>query len=419
MMSEHTDEFSHALRQQAAALKTALQAHYGNSALRDDMIIAECAADPDVTQFFSRYGLALYRLWTGHYCRSQRIEALYQSAAELMFGEIAQGTPQQAAADYCFSLFLAQVLQDEDAGTHLLNAMLQPKDASLPLVEAFNRSGYVRLTALEIRQEGEAAVVTFLDGDTLHAEDGDFVRDLETAADIVHLSDKVKAGVLRGGVVSHPKYAGRRVFCSGINLKKLHDAGISYPEFLIGREMGCINKLIHGVVCPSEGAAVSITKPWIALVETFAIGGGMQMVLACDYVIGEQGCYVSLPAAKEGIIPGVSNLRLTSATSERFAKQVILHGRKVRADDADAGFIFDRVVAAEALERTLQEAITLMAAPAVPVNKRMLVLAKEPLAAFRDYMQAFCREQVIRMYAVDVKEKTGKFAKKIPEVPVV
>lgn len=419
MMSEHSDEFSQVLQQQAAALSIALQTHCGNGAFRDDRIIAECAADPKVTQFFARYGLALYRLWTEQYRCSRRIEALYQSAAELLFGGMIQGTSQQAAADYCFSLFLAQVLQDEGAGTHLLHAMLQPKDASLPLLEVFNHSGYVRLTALEIRQEGEAAVVSFLDSDTLHAEDGDFVRDLETAADIVHLSDRVNVGVLRGGVVNHPKYAGRRVFCSGINLKKLHDAGISYPEFLIGREMGCINKLIHGVVCSPERTAVRVTKPWIAVVETFAIGGGMQMVLACDYVIGEQGCYVSLPAAKEGIIPGVSNLRLTSATSERFAKQVILHGRKVRADDADAGFIFDRVAAPEALEQAMQEAITLMAAPAVPANKRMLVLAKEPLSAFRNYMQAFCREQVVRMYAVDVKEKTGKFARKTPETLAV
>ncbi|MGP3227315.1 enoyl-CoA hydratase/isomerase family protein, partial [Serratia nevei] len=175
-----------------------------------------------------------------------------------------------------------------------------------------------------------------------------------------------------------------------------------------------INKLVHGVAYSPNESNTRITKPWIAVVDTFAIGGGMQMVLACDYVIGEQGCYVSLPAAKEGIIPGVSNLRLTTATSERFAKQVILHGRKVMADDADAGFIFDRVVASEELDQELEEAIALMAAPAVPANKRMLVLAKEPLKAFRTYMQAFCREQVVRMYALDVKEKTGKFSHKTP-----
>ncbi|WP_269936110.1 enoyl-CoA hydratase/isomerase family protein [Serratia liquefaciens] len=407
------NELPNTLQPRVVALRNILQS-VSNADLRDDVIIAQCAGNGEVSHFFEQHTLELYQFWTEKYCRPIRVEALYQLTAALLVGTITTGTPEQVAVDYCFSLFLSQVLQDSQAGMHLLNTMLQPKASSFPLVDDFNQTGYLRLTALEIRKKGEAAIVNFIDGDTLHAEDGDFVRDLETAADIVYLSKQIKTGVLRGGIVNHPKYAGRRVFCSGINLKKLHASGISYPDFLIGREMGCINKLVHGVAYSPNESNARITKPWIAVVDTFAIGGGMQMVLACDYVIGEQGCYVSLPAAKEGIIPGVSNLRLTTATSERFAKQVILHGRKVMADDADAGFIFDRVVASEELDQELEEAIALMAAPAVPANKRMLVLAKEPLKAFRTYMQAFCREQVVRMYALDVKEKTGKFSHKTP-----
>ncbi|MDJ0088483.1 enoyl-CoA hydratase/isomerase family protein [Pantoea allii] len=401
------------LQPRVVALRNILQS-ISNADLRDDVIIAQCAANDEVSYFFKHHTLELYQFWTEEYCRPKRVEVLYHLTASLLVGTLTAGTPEQVAVDYCFSLFLAQLLQDSQAGMYLLNTMLQPKASSLPLVDDFNRIGYLRLTALEIRKKGEAAVIDFIDGDTLHAEDGDLVRDLETAIDIVYLSRQIKTGVLRGGVVNHPKYAGRRVFCSGINLKKLHNSGISYPDFLIGREMGCINKLVHGVTNSPNESNARITKPWIAVVDTFAIGGGMQMVLACDYVIGEQGCYVSLPAAKEGIIPGVSNLRLTTATSERFAKQVILHGRKVMANDADAGFIFDRVVPSEELDQVLDEAISLMTAPAVPANKRMLVLAKEPLSEFRTYMQAFCREQVIRMYALDVKEKTGKFSHKTP-----
>ncbi|WP_182074796.1 MULTISPECIES: enoyl-CoA hydratase/isomerase family protein [unclassified Serratia (in: enterobacteria)] len=407
------NELPNTLQPCVVALRNRLQS-VSNADLRDDVIIAQCAGNGEVSHFFEQHTLELYQFWTEKYCRPIRVEALYQLTAALLVGTLTTGTPEQVAVDYCFSLFLSQVLQDSQAGMHLLNTMLQPKASSFTLVDDFNRTGYLRLTALEIRKKGEAAIVSFIDGDTLHAEDGDFVRDLESAADIVYLSKQIKTGVLRGGIVNHPKYAGRRVFCSGINLKKLHASGISYPDFLIGREMGCINKLVHGVAYSPNESNARITKPWIAVVDTFAIGGGMQMVLACDYVIGEQGCYVSLPAAKEGIIPGVSNLRLTTATSERFAKQVILHGRKVMADDADAGFIFDLVVASEELDQVLEQAIALMAAPAVPANKRMLVLAKEPLSEFRTYMQAFCREQVVRMYALDVKEKTGKFSHKTP-----
>ena len=46
-------------------------------------------------------------------------------------------------------------------------------------------------------------------------------------------------------------------------------------------------------------------KPWIAAVDTFAIGGACQFLLVMDYVIAEQGSYFVLPARKEGIIPGL------------------------------------------------------------------------------------------------------------------
>lgn len=406
-MSEYDECYSADFKQREQALKAFLT-HQLQQPGSEAQAIAQCAAAAGLTEFFHHHGLALFRLWTAKLSQPQRVEALYEQMIRLLFDANEPGKARQAVADYCFSLLLAEVLADDECGRYLIASMLQPKATSLPLVDAFAAEGYLRLESLEIRREGEAAIISFLNGETLHAEDGEFVRDLETAADIVALSAEIKTGVLRGGMVDHPKYAGRRVFCSGINLKKLHDSAISYSEFLIGREMGCINKLIHGVLRPGE--TTEIVKPWIAVVETFAIGGGMQMVLACDYVIGEEGCYVSLPAAKEGIIPGLSNLRLTTATSERFAKQVILHGRKVQSAEADADFIFDRVVAPEDIGQALAEAVTLMAAPAVPANKRMLVQAKEPLAAFQAYMQAFCQEQVIRMYAPDVKQKTGKFA---------
>ena len=404
-MCGYREHYSSELLQRESTLQNVLLRYENERQSSEAQVIALCTADTGISDFFQLHSLELFRLWTEKFSQPLRVETLYKLTGALLFVEGKAGPMRQIVADYCFSLLLAKILADDLCGSYLINSMLLPKAASLSLAETFQQQGYLCLGSIEIKREGEAAIVSFINGETLHAEDDEFVRDLEAAVDIVSLSPEIKTGVLRGGIVDHAKYAGRRVFCSGINLKKLHASAISYPDFLIGREMGCINKLIHGVGAENH----RIAKAWIAVVETFAIGGGMQMVLACDYVIGEQGCYVSLPAAKEGIIPGVSNLRLSSATSERFAKQVILHGRKVNSADDDASFIFDEIVAESAVESALAQAIMLMSAPAVPANKRMLVLAKEPLKTFQAYMQVFCQEQVARMYATDVKEKTGKF----------
>ncbi len=65
---------------------------------------------------------------------------------------------------------------------------------------------------------------------------------------------------------------------------------------------------------PPDGAASwrspAIEKPWIAAVDTFAIGGGAQLLLVFDHVLAGADAFVSLPAAQEGIIPGASNFRL-------------------------------------------------------------------------------------------------------------
>ena len=53
-----------------------------------------------------------------------------------------------------------------------------------------------------------------------------------------------------------------------------------------------------------------IEKPWLAVVESFAIGGGCQLLCVMDRVIAEPGAYFNLPASKEGFIPGSANLRL-------------------------------------------------------------------------------------------------------------
>ena len=67
-------------------------------------------------------------------------------------------------------------------------------------------------------------------------------------------------------------------------------------------------------------------------VDAFAIGGGCQYLLAMDYVVAASDAYMTLPARKEGIIPGAANLRLSRFIGDRIARQAIMAGRRLDCD---------------------------------------------------------------------------------------
>lgn len=301
-------------------------------------------------------------------------------------------------------LLFCSLLRCPEIGTHIIESMLQPGIRAQRLIREFEVNGLMKLDTLQIQRVGQAAHITVQNDKTLNAEDDTLIADMETAVDLALLDDKVRVCVLRGGEMKHPKYAGRRVFSAGINRKHLRDGHISFVSFILQRELGYIHKILRGAwVDESKGLRTKrLEKPWIAVVDSFAIGGGAQLLLVFDHVIAEHGAYFALPAAREGIVPGVANLRLSRSTHPRLGRQVILGGRQVRCDEPDGSLLFDRVVAPSDIDNAVHEAISLLSSPAAVTNRRMLNLAEEPIDQFRCYMAEFALEQVTRLYARDV-----------------
>src|SRR5207245_414465 len=132
----------------------------------------------------------------------------------------------------------------------------------------------------------------------------------EIAVDLAILDPHAQICVLRGGTVQSGKYQGRRVLGSGINLTHLYHGKVPFIWYL-QRDLGIVNKIYRGLARP-DAAPDDVTgntreKPWIAVVEGFAIGGHCQYLLVMDYVLAAQDAFMSLPARKEGIIPGAAN----------------------------------------------------------------------------------------------------------------
>jgi thioesterase DpgC len=283
--------------------------------------------------------------------------------------------------------------------------MAQPRAEALAALEDFRRTGAADLGPVRVDRRDAVGTVTMQNHAFLNSEDDASVAALETAIDLVLLDDAIDVGVLRGGPATHPKYAGRRIFGSGLNLTHLYYGKISLVEFMIERETGALTKMYrgHAVGDPFETVVeVRREKPWIAAVEAFAIGGSCQILLVMDRVLAETGSYFNLPARKEGIVPGAANLRLPRFVGERMTRQAIFFNRDFAADSPEGRLIADEVLAGEeidaAIERSAAEVMS-AGATSLVANRRQLRAAQEPIELFRRYMAGYAREQAYCFYS--------------------
>jgi thioesterase DpgC len=304
--------------------------------------------------------------------------------------------------------FLAHVLAHPRCGPHLVNAMAQPKAEALERLGELRRTGGVDLGVVRVDRDGEVGLVTTQNHAFLNSEDDPSVAALETAIDLVLLDDAIAVGVLRGAPAVHSKYEGRRIFGSGLNLTHLYYGKISLVEFMLERELGALSKMYRGhdladpALEPAEWLEDRREKPFIGVVESFAIGGSCQILLVLDRVIAEAGSYFNLPARKEGIVPGCANLRLPRFVGDRPTRQAIFFNRDFAADSPEGRMIADDVLAAGEIDAAISHAAEeLMSAgpTSLVANRRQLRVAAEPLDAFRRYMAGYAREQAYCFYS--------------------
>jgi (3,5-dihydroxyphenyl)acetyl-CoA 1,2-dioxygenase len=302
-------------------------------------------------------------------------------------------------------IFLAQVLAHPRCGAHLVHAMSQPKPEALAALGEFRRSGAIDLGPVRLDRRDQVGLVTLRNDAFLNAEDGAWAAALETAVDLVLLDDTIEIGILRGAPATHPKYAGRRVFSAGVNLTHLYWGKISLLDYMLDKELGAIAKLYrgHGLgVFDQVDLEVRREKPWIAAVESFAIGGGCQLLLVVDHIVAETGSYFSLPARYEGIIPGLANLRLPRFVGERLTREAILFNTRFTAESEAGRRIADVVVPVvrmdEAIERSAADLLAAGSASLI-ANRKAQRVAAEPLDVFRRYMASYAREQALCLYS--------------------
>lgn len=166
-----------------------------------------------------------------------------------------------------------------------------------------------------------------LDRPKMNAIDTQVQRELaEVAAEATERSD-VKAVVLTGG---------DRVFAAGNDVKEMADW--SYTD-LVDRAAG-----VQGAVT----AIARIPKPVVAAVNGYALGGGCELTLAADVRFAAENAVFGQPEVLLGIIPGAGGTqRLARLVGPSRAKELMFTGRMVKASEALAIGLVDRVVPAD------------------------------------------------------------------------
>ncbi|GAA3197732.1 enoyl-CoA hydratase/isomerase family protein [Actinocorallia longicatena] len=177
-----------------------------------------------------------------------------------------------------------------------------------------------------VRVETAGGVATIrLDRPKMNALNGQVQDELAEAARAVSGDEGVRAAVL---------YGGERVFAAGADIKEM--AEMSYAEMAVR----------SGRLQDFTRALAAIPKPVIAAITGYALGGGLEVALTADFRVAGEKAQVGQPEIGLGIIPGAGGTqRLARLIGVAKAKDLIYSGRFVKADEALALGLVDRVVA--------------------------------------------------------------------------
>ncbi len=131
-------------------------------------------------------------------------------------------------------------------------------------------------------------------------------------------------------------YGGEKVFAAGADIKQMQ--AMSYTDM--------IDRSAH--LQSSLTAVAQIPKPTVAAITGYALGGGLELALCCDFRVAGDNAKVGQPEILLGVIPGAGGTqRLARLVGPAKAKDIIYSGRFVAADEALAIGLLDEVVGAD------------------------------------------------------------------------
>lgn len=209
--------------------------------------------------------------------------------------------------------------------------------------------------------EGSVGVVTFNRPDKRNAFNQQLLQELTLAIQIFAQNSETRVIILRGVQES--------AFSAGADLAEL--AGLDAEGFRSSTRSWI--ELFHLIE--------SIPLPVIASVGGWALAGGTELILACDFVVASEGAWFGLTEAHVGVIPGAgAGVRLPRWVGRAAAKEILMLGNPIRSDEAYRLGLVSRLVPDGELDSAtmkLAVELTQRSAAALAAAKRAVNIGAE------------------------------------------
>jgi enoyl-CoA hydratase len=189
-----------------------------------------------------------------------------------------------------------------------------------------------------VETTGRVGVIRLNRPNALNALNTAMIAEIAAAVDAFEADANIGCMVVTGS---------EKAFAAGADIKEM--ATKTYMEAFMGNFAATWDRLAHA------------RKPVIAAVAGFALGGGCELAMQCDFIIAADNAKFGQPEIKLGIIPGIGGTqRLTRAVGKAKAMDLLLTGRMIDAAEAERAGLVARVVpAAELMNEAMKAAASI------------------------------------------------------------
>lgn len=201
-------------------------------------------------------------------------------------------------------------------------------------------------TTLEVTRDGRVTIIKLNRPKALNALCAELMAELSDALTKSEQDAETGCVILTGS---------EKAFAAGADIKELQN-----NTFL--------GQYAYDVFADTYEAPARFRKPLIAAVAGYALGGGCEIAMMCDFIIAADNARFGQPEINLGVMPGIGGTqRLTKAIGKSKAMDMCLTGRMMKADEAHQVGLVSRVVPLDELMETALEAAKKIAAQSMPI----------------------------------------------------